>query len=95
MSMEVLKQKIDHLEKEVIGLKEEIRELDKRVDNHDTLLSKIEVIMEGLSSKWSILERKIVNVMTSTNTTWADTLREVLKTGVIIIGAILSAKIFL
>lgn len=93
--LEVLRQKVEHLEREIQDLKIEMKELDKRVDNHDTLLSKIEVIVEGLSVRWTNLESKIDAAITNTNSNWSDVVKDILKWSTVIVGAILGAKILL
>src|SRR5689334_23040235 len=95
----LLEQRLNVIEEDIKELKEDVKELDKRVSNHDVSIAKIELIVEGLKSQWSSLEISIRQMLdgqnSNTNNAWADIVKETLKTTVLIVGAILGAKIFL
>jgi len=95
----LIDQRLKVLEEDVKELQEDVKELDKRVSNHDVSIAKIELIVEGLKSQWSSLEISIRQMLdgqnSNNNNAWADIVRETLKTTVLIVGAILGAKIFL
>ncbi|MNW28223.1 hypothetical protein D3C74_50430 [compost metagenome] len=101
MNNSYLQQQINKLEDEFKGIREEMRNLERRVAGHDTTLAKIEVIVEGLSTKWSTLETKIDRALErdeeedSNNTAaWKEVTIEAIKTIALVAGAILAAKFF-
>lgn len=88
-----------YLEQRIDKLEEEVKHLERRISGHDTTLAKIEVIIEGLSQKWSSLEQKIDRALQSgddqenKNTqAWKEVTIEAIKTIAIVAGAILAAK---
>lgn len=103
---EVLQQKIDHLEDDLRSVEEEVKELNRRMNSHDTSIAKIELIVEGMKTDWAMVRSDIQRMMESqtqyqnqTNTrTFVSALKEVaielVKTIGLIVAAFLAAKTF-
>lgn len=94
-----LEQRVNTLEREISELKKDIRALDKRVDTHDNLLGKIEVIVQNLAVQWKGLETKIDQAIEGGNSkntqAWKEVTLEAIKTIAYVTGAILAAKFFI
>lgn len=91
-----------YLEQRLDKLEEEVKRIERRVSSHDTTLAKIEVIVEGLSQKWSSLEQKIDRALEAEGSqedkrteAWKEVTIEAIKTIALVAGAILAAKIFI
>lgn len=100
-NLKYLETQINKLEGDVREIREELKHLERRVSGHDTTLGKIEVIVEGLSQKWTVLETKIDKALEDDSSAvgkstdaWKEVTIEAIKTIALVAGAILAAKFF-
>jgi cell division septum initiation protein DivIVA len=60
---QLLQQKIDHIVDDIDTLKEDVKDLNRRVNGHDTSIAKIELIVEGMKTDWAIIRSDIKRMM--------------------------------
>lgn len=102
MNEQLIEQRFKQLEEATRTQQEEIKELNRRVNSHDTSIAKIELIVESMKTEWAklqvdirtMLETQANNQNNQTNAFKEITLDLIKMTG-IIVAAILGAKLFL
>lgn len=94
LEKEVVQMKLDH-DKEMQSIKDDMKEHGERIRNTEMSISRIEIIVDGLKGSWQSLEGKLEKVIESGSSNGYKMATEILKWSAAIVAGILGAKMFL